>query len=110
MIIGGISGAATFGIGELFKTGGLLANMSSETAQLFTQAGLHGVSQGFMGVLDGGNFFQGFVAGALGSLGAKGWTGMVGENVAKNGGMIAFGALAGGIGAELSGGNFYVRI
>lgn len=62
MIIGGISGAATFGIGELFKTGGLLANMSSETAQIFTQAVLHGVSQGFMGLLDGGNFFQGFIS------------------------------------------------
>ena len=107
VVIGGISGAATFGIGELFKTGGLLASMTSETAQLFTQAGLHGVSQGFMGMLDGGNFFQGFVAGALGSLGAKGWIGMVGENVANNGGMIAFGALSGGIGAELSGGNFF---
>lgn len=58
-------------------------------------------------MFDGGNFFQGFVAGALGSLGAKGWTGLVGENVANNGGMIAFGALAGGIGAELSGGNFF---
>ncbi len=55
----------------------------------------------------GGIFFEGFVAGASGGLGAKGWTGMVGENIAKNGEMIAFGALAGGVGAELSGGNFF---
>lgn len=103
VIIGGVSGAATFGIGEMFKAGGFLAKLS-ETAQVFTQAGLHGVSQGFFGMFDGGNFFQGFVSGALGSIGAKGWSSLMGSGGAS---MIGFGALAGGVGAELSGGNFF---
>ena len=57
-----------------------------------------------MAMMDGGNFFQGFVSGALGSIAASGWTGAFGSGT---GGMIAFGALAGGVGAELSGGNFF---
>ena len=68
------------------------------------QGGMHGASQGIMAMMDGGNFFQGFVSGALGSIAASGWTGAFGSGT---GGMIAFGALAGGIGAELSGGNFF---
>ena len=109
VIIGGISSAVTFGIGDAFKSVKFLAELS-KTSKLLVQAGMHGVSQGFFSMVgseNGSGFFQGFVSGALGSLGAKGWTAMVGENVAKNGGMIAFGALSGGIGAELSGGNFF---
>ena len=68
------------------------------------QGGMHGASQGIMAMMDGGNFFQGFVSGALGSIAASGWTGAFGSGT---GGMIAFSALAGGIGAELSGGNFF---
>lgn len=57
-----------------------------------------------MSVMQGGSFEQAFWSGALGSLGASGWNKMFGTNGAS---MIAFGALSGGIGAELSGGNFW---
>lgn len=55
-------------------------------------------------MMDGGNFFQGFVSGALGSVASSGWSSAVSSG---RGSMIAFGALSGGVGAELSGGNFF---
>lgn len=61
-----------------------------------------------MGSENGSGFFQGFLSGALGSIASSGWTAVVGKETASTlGGMIAFGALSGGIGAELSGGNFF---
>ncbi len=110
VIMGGISGAATFGIGEIFKAGAQVGTYAGKFAQslkgyaFLVQGGMHGVSQGIMAMMDGGNFFQGFISGALGSIAASGWTSAFGSGT---GGMIAFGALAGGIGAELSGGNFF---
>jgi uncharacterized protein YqgV (UPF0045/DUF77 family) len=47
---------------------------------------------------------QGFVSGALGSLAGSYWKDYISNSGA---GMIAFGALSGGIGAELTGGNFF---
>ena len=110
IIIGGISGVVTAGIGNMFEGSGVFANLK-DTAKAFLQAGFHGVSQGFFSMIgseNGSGFFQGFVSGALGSLGASGWTAAIGKETASTlGGMIAFGALSGGIGAELSGGNFF---
>ncbi len=103
---GGISGAVTFGIGSIF----------SSAAQTFgnaiLQAAAHGVAQGTLSLMQGASFKQAFIAGALGSLGASAW----GYALNKVGlaqfassavGTVAFGALSGGIGAELSGGNFW---
>jgi hypothetical protein len=62
--------------------------------------------------MQGGDFVQGFVSGGLGSLGAEAWGGAMkymgyekfaGSTV----GTVAFGVLSGGVGAELSGGNFW---
>ncbi|SHJ26782.1 hypothetical protein SAMN05443429_1233 [Cruoricaptor ignavus] len=76
------------------------------------QAAAHGISQGALSLMQGVSFKQAFIAGALGSLGASAW----GYALNKVGlsqfassavGTVAFGALSGGIGAELSGGNFW---
>ncbi|WP_392436804.1 hypothetical protein ACF3N7_07280 [Cruoricaptor ignavus] len=76
------------------------------------QAAAHGVAQGTLSLMQGASFKQAFIAGALGSLGASAW----GYALNKVGlsqfassavGTVAFGALSGGIGAELSGGNFW---
>lgn len=111
VIIGGISGALTFGIGEIFKVGvdGLYIGKFAQNLKGFAeivQAGMHGISQGFTSMLgsNGAGFFQGFVSGALGSLAAGGWGKVAGSSGVS---MIVFGALSGGIGAELSGGNFF---
>ena len=103
---GGISGAVTFGIGSIF----------SSAAQTFgnalLQAAAHGVAQGTLSLMQGASFKQAFIAGALGSLGASAWgyaLNKVGlsQFATSTVGTVAFGALSGGIGAELSGGNFW---
>ncbi|AZI21441.1 hypothetical protein EIH08_07850 [Chryseobacterium taklimakanense] len=103
---GGISGAVTFGIGSIF----------SSAAQTFgnaiLQAAAHGVAQGTLSLMQGASFKQAFIAGALGSLGASAWgyaLNKVGlsQFASSTVGTVAFGALSGGIGAELSGGNFW---
>ncbi len=109
IIIGGISGAATAGIGNMFESAHGAFQSLTGAAKYLTQGGMHGLSQGFFAIVDGNGsgFFQGFISGALGSLAASGWASAIGKVGAANGGMIAFGALSGGIGAELSGGNFF---
>lgn len=55
-----------------------------------------------MSLVQGGGFMGGAVGGFAGSLGA-----VAGDWAGKAGGQIFFGALAGGVGAELTGGNFW---
>lgn len=70
------------------------------------------MSQGVLGLMQGGDFLSAAAGGFFGSLGAKAWGGaMKGLGLTKFAsstvGTVAFGALSGGIGAELSGGNFW---
>jgi hypothetical protein len=80
-----------------------------------------------MTAVQGGNFWNGFAAGAISSLAASAWQGGTtttkycdGVNgtvshqgvggflgMSGSGGMIAFGTIAGGAGASLTGGNFW---
>ena len=98
---GAVSGAVTFGIGTLF---------SSASPSLFTELGrglAHGFSQGFLSLVQGQDFTSAFASAALGSLGAYGYGKAVGNFASKAAGQILFGAVAGGVGAELTGGNFW---
>jgi hypothetical protein len=63
---------------------------------------------------DGAGFLSGAAGGFFGSLGATAWggaggkwQGIAGKYAGSDVGTIAFGALSGGVGAELSGGNFW---
>jgi len=77
-------------------------------AKFFFQGMAHGVSQGLLSVMQGGDFLSGAAGGFFGSLGASGFKAFAGAKfAASTGGTIAFGALSGGVGAELSGGNFW---
>ncbi|SHJ26375.1 hypothetical protein SAMN05443429_1215, partial [Cruoricaptor ignavus] len=58
-------------------------------------------------MMQGGNFVSGAFSGMFGSLGASGFGAVAGDFANKAIGQIAFGALSGGIGAELTGGNFW---
>jgi uncharacterized protein YcfJ len=58
-------------------------------------------------LIQNGGFQQSFVSGALGSLGASAFGEIAGEAANSTVGTIAFGAAAGGIGSELTGGNFW---
>lgn len=76
-------------------------------AKFLVQAAAHGVSQGVLSVMQGGDFISGAAGGFFGSLGSSAFGAIAGEWATSAGGQIFFGALSGGIGAELSGGNFW---
>jgi len=109
IIIGGISGAATFGIGEVansINVGAKAITLADHIAKAGFQAAAHGTFQGFVSVVSGGNFEQGFVSGALSSIASSAFQGFAG-NFAKSGaGTMLFGTVAGGVGATLTGGDF----
>lgn len=116
---GAVSGAATFGIGQIFSvadaTGKITATAFAEAlggAKVLVQGGMHAVSQGVLSLVQGGDFVNAAVSGFLGHLGAEAWGGMMKEMklnkfAQSTVGMVTSGALSGGIGAELSGGNFW---
>ena len=117
--LGSRLGSSIIGIGNIFsvaKEGVQVATAFAErlgtVGTALVRSGLHAVSQGVLSLMQGEDFVQGFVSGGLGSLGAEAWGGAMkymgyekfaGSTV----GTVAFGALSGGIGAELSGGNFW---
>jgi RHS repeat-associated protein len=105
-LFGAVSGAITFGIGSIFKAA------ASTFGNALLQAGAHGLSQGVLGLVQGQNFLSSAASGVFGSLGAYGWgkamNGIgLGQFSQSTYGMIGFGALSGGVGAELTGGNFW---
>jgi len=113
-IFGAVSGAVTFGIGQLFQPALQVAQAAKgfsgfmmEAGLSVAQAGLHGYAQGILSLMQGGTFEQAFVAGALGSLGASAFRAVAGSFSQSGVGTILFGAVSGGVGSELSGGNFW---
>ncbi|MDX6188025.1 hypothetical protein SGQ83_01570 [Flavobacterium sp. Fl-318] len=119
--IGAASAAVTFGLGS--AAGSLFSNFYSQAA---FQAAAHGTFQGGMTAISGGKFWSGFAAGALSSIAASAWGGGLTSTSQTNGdittfyertvsglgfggdvGTIAFGAVSGGAGAYLAGGNFW---
>lgn len=112
---GAVGGAASFGIGSIFSsTSGTLTALATSIKEsiggvglALVQAGAHGISQGVLSLMQGGDFLSGAAGGFFGSLGASAFGAVAGDWANKAGGQIFFGALSGGIGAELSGGNFW---
>jgi hypothetical protein len=83
---------------------------------VMVKAAAHGISQGTLAMMqnNGAGFLSGAAGGFFGSLGATAWggaggewKGIAGKYANSDVGTIAFGALSGGVGAELSGGNFW---
>jgi RHS repeat-associated protein len=120
--VGAISGAVTFGIGSIFSVaGGSLTSIGTSIEKAIggfgltmVQAGTHAISQGVMSLVQSGGsgFLSGAISGFLGHMGAEAWGAtMKGIGMAQfsqnTAGMVTFGALSGGIGSELSGGNFW---
>ncbi|HRP34109.1 MAG TPA: RHS repeat-associated core domain-containing protein, partial [Agriterribacter sp.] len=102
-LIGGIGGAFSFGIGQA------AAGMSGFGKVAF-QTLAHGHLGGMMSAINGGSYGSGFLSGALGSLAASG-TGVLLQNVnskfAQAVGVIGGGAISGGAGSKIAGGNFW---
>ncbi|PWH83981.1 hypothetical protein DIS18_05385 [Algibacter marinivivus] len=92
--IGGLSGAVSYGIGEL------TSGITSFGTKSLVSAGLHGVSQGSFSFAQGGDFFTGAGIGVgtsfLSSL-TSDW---------RPGAQIGVSALSGGIISEITGGDF----
>lgn len=113
---GFMSSAASFGVGEFTST------ITTLTTRIAVQSVLHGATQGGFASLQGGKFWNSFASGSVSSLAASGWSGgsnlnVDGEEILGTGfsgfggssgaSMIAFGTVMGGVGAKLSGGNFW---
>ena len=112
---GAVGGAATFGIGSIFSSSsGTLTAIGKALgdARILVQGAAHAISQGTLSLMQGGSFWSGAAAGFLGHMGGELWGAtMKGVGLDKFAqstmGMVTFGAISGGIGAELSGGNFW---
>ena len=116
-VIGTISGAVTFGIGQA------MSSITQVGLRITAQALAHGTFQGSMAGIQGGDFLSNFAAGAISSVaasfyGGSGYTNEAGKFVSQtqgfngiigggNIGMIAFGSVSGGAGAALTDGNFW---
>lgn len=110
---GAVSGAVTFGIGEAAQS------ICQFAVRLTFQAFAHGFIQGSMTGIQGGNFWQGFSAGAVSSMVSTVWSGGEFNNSyvwkgiggawgSNDFGLLAFGTVSGGVGAALTKGNFWV--
>lgn len=101
-VIGGLSGLASFGIGQAAST------MSGFGKIAFQTVG-HAYLGGFSSAASGGDFLSGMASGALGSLAAAG-TGALLNNANEfwdATGTIASGSIMGGVSSEISGGKFW---
>ncbi len=95
---GAATGAVSFGIG------GLANSIGNVYLRFGFQAAAHGLYNGISSELQGGRFVHGFVAGAIGSIGAG-----IGKDVLKLGtvGQIILGGVTGGLASAAAGGDFY---
>ena len=101
-LIGGIGGAFSFGIGQAAMGMSGLGKVAFQTVA-------HGHLGGMMSGISGGTYGQGFLSGAAGSLIGGGASSLLKNSgpVLQTLGTVSAGALAGGIGAEIMGGNFW---
>ena len=97
MFFGAVGGLASAGIG------GVAAGIASPVVKAAFQIGAHGMSGGYMSLLQGGDFGSGFVSGAISS----GFSSAAGALNVGNVAMIGVGGLSGGVGAWATGGNFW---
>jgi RHS repeat-associated protein len=99
---GAASGFLTAGVGQIFGPIGS-AGFSSEIGRAFT----HGVSQAWLSGITGyGDPMTAFTSAGLGSLAGSAFMMYGGKFSTSTLGSYAFSGLAGGLGAELTGGNF----
>ena len=100
-------------IGNIFKIGSTVATKLGETGTIIAKAGAHALTQGILSYVQGGNFWSGALSGAFTSasndlldLAVKH---VGGNNILRSDGFALFnGAVSGGIGSVLGGGNFWM--
>jgi hypothetical protein len=98
--IGAVSGVLTAGVGSAF---GEVGKFGHEVARGLS----HGFINGTISSVTGGDFMQGFLSGGLSSLAGSGFQALDVDFAKSFTGTVGFSAVAGGVGAELSGGDFW---
>ena len=107
-----MSAGISNGIGDVFRAGGKIAESLEKTGTIIARAGAHAIAQGTLSFMQGGNFWSGALSGAFASvagdllkLGVQG----SGKNSFVRTGTFKMltGALMGGLGSKLGGGNFW---
>ena len=112
--VGAISGAVSWGVGEVVTSLStsikaaypLLSATQVKLLVMLPQAAMHGIAQGIIQGVSGGDFGQSFLTAAISSITAGGY-GMLGGKTQTAVGQALFGTVAGGVTAELQGGNFW---
>ena len=99
---GAVSGVVTAGVGQAFRAVGSNGIMG-EVSRAFT----HGVANGMITGIQGGDPLTGFFSGGLSSLASSAFMMYGGSFANSQTGNYAFSGLAGGVGSALAGGNFW---
>lgn len=115
IVIGAASGAASFGVGNVINSLNVSICTATQTltqAQInimltLPQAALHGIAQGFIQGVSGGDAGQTFLTAAISSVAAGGYGMAAGKFAGSGAGHVLFGTFAGGATASLAGGNFW---
>lgn len=106
-IMGGISGAISFGIGQI-AAGAVASGQTTALGGKVFQALAHGISGEMMSVMNGGKLGAGFLSGAISSVSSSALGGSINKlNKLQQASItITIGGVTGGIGAELADGKF----
>lgn len=114
VLMGAVSGAVTYGIGSVFSSTAANALMTGvgEFGKTIIQGAVHGIAQGTLSMMQGGKFLMAAASGFFGNLGAYGFgKGMASiglkEFANNTAGTVLAGAVLGGVGSSLTGGNFW---
>ncbi|MGI9652011.1 RHS repeat-associated core domain-containing protein [Chryseobacterium sp. RLHN22] len=108
-----ISSMVSYGVGEIFRSGAQIAKALGDTGSLFAKAGAHALTQGTLSYMQGGNFWSGALSGAFSSasndLLYHATQNVGSKNILRSDGFTLFnGAVSGGVGSVIGGGNFWV--
>jgi RHS repeat-associated protein len=107
VVIGGVSAAATCGIGEIFGGVGSMADGSFSVLRELGRATAHGIVQGGLSVAGGGSFGSGFVSGAFSSMAGALAAGSGIEFIQTGFGHAMIASATGGIASVIAGGDFF---
>ncbi|MCT3721340.1 RHS repeat-associated core domain-containing protein [Elizabethkingia anophelis] len=99
------SAGMAYGIGDVFRATGNIAAALGKTGTEIARALAHGITGGFMSVINGGSFASGFLSGAFASIGGHFANKYLGGSF---GAQAASGIILGGLGSVLVGGNFWM--
>lgn len=108
-----ISAGLTGGIGTIFQAGGTIATALGTTGTIIAKAAAHAIAGGAMSAAQGGKFWSGALSGAFASVSNDlldiATVNVPRDNILRSDGFALFnGAVSGGVGSVIAGGNFWM--